>query len=185
MKIKRKIRKISAFFFFASLILIVFLIYPAIKSIKNGSAEIISIKNEASLIMLQSEKMENFREKHKNYEDDFQKISQLFVDSQNPIEFIKFLEESARSSGTNIDVNLISSADGKQENEQRIVFQINAMGSFLSVLKFYEKLESGPYLASIQSSTIKKSEQLADENNNYSQPGVEASFTIEAVVSSR
>lgn len=129
---------------------------------------------------LQIEKIDNFKKKYDNYKENFQKIDQLFIDSQNPVEFIKFLEKSARDYDADININLISHlANNKTENNPSIIFLIKLVSDSSSVLKFSEKLENAPYLISIQNLTIKKPKKLTNENI-YPQSKVEADFTIEA-----
>jgi hypothetical protein len=130
------------------------IIYPAFASIKKGSAEIILKKGEMIALELQSKELDAFKKNYPSYKPNFEKLDDGFVDAQNPIDFIKFLENTAAEAGVAIEINL-SSLQAKKDNIwQGAVLQISTKGYFLDILQFTEKLETGPYLMKVQKLTI-------------------------------
>ena len=182
MKTRNKIYILLIIFTTISLILILFLIYPTLTYINNGSQEILSYKKESILIDLENKELDNFKKKYKEYELNFKKIDQLFVDSKNPVEFVKFLENTAYHSSLKPNVNLLQSSKSGV-----IVFSINVKGDFSSILTFSKKLETGPYLITIQSLSIKKSEAEVEAETDKEKMihQVEANFSIEVIANEK
>lgn len=171
-KNKTKIYTIIALFLLLSIVMIVFLVYPALKDIKKTSKEIVSNREGLKFIEVQNTELENFKKNYKNYEPNLKKIDQLFIDPNNPVSFIKFLEKTALDLNIDPEINLsyqFSQEDLK--NQAKTEFQIFTKGSFSNILRFSEKIENGPYLVKIKSLTMGKSEG----SNNL----VEANFLIE------
>lgn len=178
MKTKCKIYAIPISFFVSGLILTAFFIYPTIKDIGKISENITTAKNESFFINSQSDKMGEFINGRGEYENAFEKISRSFVDPDNPVEFIKFLEESARAAGVEVSIDLISLSSGQAENNSEIiVFQVESKGDFSKILEFSERLEVGPYLVKIRDLLIVKSKQQAEDIGK-----IKVNFTIEAVI---
>ena len=168
MKTKDKIYTIIIIFALIILILSVFLIYPAFKSIKDGSEEILSNKYKAIYINAETIELESFKKNYKNYKPSLDKIDQLFIDSKNPVDFIKFLEKVALDHSINADMNLINFRQETTNNFPFVFFQVSAKGDFPSILKFVEKLETGPYLIRIENLALKKSKQEITEDEGIS-----------------
>ena len=172
--LENKIYIIITIFILVSLILILFLIYPVLRDIKNGSKEILLNKSKLISINKQNSGLSDFKKKYDNYVYNLEKVDQSFVDSKDPVSFIKFLEKTANDSGINTDIKLdISLLDKGFNNWPVVISNISATGEFLNILKFSEKLDKSPYLLRINNVIIKKSSQDLT---------VDASFLIEAIV---
>lgn len=171
----------SAMFALTALILIVFLIYPTLIDIKNGSNEILSDREKVVLIQEEFGELYDFKERYQEYKINLEKIEKMFVDSKNYIDFIRFLEDIAFDSGVETDISLVSdSKDKKNNNSSATFFRISAKGDFLNILKFSEKLETGPYLIKIYNLTIKESKQSIALVNDLSDK-LDANFLIEVI----
>ncbi len=156
-----------------ALVLIVFLIYPVLRYIKNSSKEILLDKSKVISINEQNRELDDFKKKYNNYVYNLEKVGQLFVDSKDPVSFIKFLEKTAIDSGINADVKLDISLLNKGFNNWPVVISnIFVTGEFLNMLKFSEKLDTSPYLMRIKNVIIKKSPQGST---------VDANFLVEAI----
>lgn len=175
---KNKIYITLGVFTALSLILIVFFVHPSLKTIKQGYKEILADRNSEASFSMQNAELDNFKEKYEEYEPHLEEIAQSYVDEKNPVDFIKFLEAVARDSGVTAEVNIISSPDQKEKTLGFVNFQIFAEGSFLDILAFSEKLETGQYLVSIKNLTIKKPGR---DNPAQNSSGVEGNFSITAV----
>jgi len=178
MRTQNKIHTILIIFVFTTLLLIVFLVYPTLKSIKNGSEEILSDRSRDVFINSEIREVDNFKKKYKDYKSNLEKIDKLLVDSKNPVDFIEFLEKIASDFNVITDINFVPSKEKDANNGSLVIFQISAKGDFLNILRFIEKLETGPYLIEIQNLTIKKSEKEIDKEKNISNR-IDANFLIE------
>ncbi len=176
-----KVYSISIIFGAVSLLLVAFLIYPALSDIQKISDDILRDKNSAALITAEAGDLDNFNKNYPSYEANLKKIDQLFVDSDNPIEFIKFLENTADASGVAADINLSSNAPSRAAiASPTTVFQIRATGEFSKMLKFANRLETRDYLIKIQNISLTRSFVQAVDGKAVAK-GVDANFIIEAV----
>lgn len=142
------------------LVLIVFLIYPVLRDIKNISEEILLYRNKVISIGDQNREFDNFKKRYDNYGSNLEKVAQLFVNSKDPVNFIKFLEKTAYDSGISTDIKLDISLLNKGFNNWPVaISNIFVTGEFLNILKFSEKLDTSLYLMRIKNVTIKRSQQ--------------------------
>ena len=89
-------------------------------------------------------------------EDSFEKITNVFVDAETPIGFIRFVEEIA--SATNLEVK-ITPGLARQKHKvpwPAMDFQLASKSTYPTFLRFLEKLENGPYLVSIKNTTMNR-----------------------------
>jgi hypothetical protein len=177
--LKNKIYTISIVFGLTIIILIIFFVLPSLKEIKENSKDLLLGKNNLAFLEAQVNEIENFKKNYNDYQPNLEKIDQLFVDSKNPVDFIKFLEKTASDFEIESEISLLSLPQGKEQDT--VIFQIFSKGDFSKILKFSEKLENGPYLIKIQNLTIKKSEK-EKVSKEYSPGEVEAIFLIKAFV---
>jgi hypothetical protein len=137
---------ISLFFF-------AFLIPKFLKEIRADSQELISFKNELASSQKETEIFEKLAKVYQNYQPNFSKIDQIFIDPKLPIEFLDFLEKNASYFQLKYE---ISPLVGKETEPPTLLFQISVSGSFSNFLKFLEKLENAPYLIDVLNLNVKK-----------------------------
>lgn len=181
MKNKNTIYSTLAIFLIVSFLLVAFLIYPTFKDITAASGEISSSKDTITFLYTQSAELGNFKKKYKDYDTHLKKIDELFIDSKDPVDFIKFLEKTAFDTNINLDINLTSNPkNGAASNAASSLFQIYAKGDFLNILRFSEKLETGPYLVKINNIAIS---ELAQDNGKEKKSSniTGANFLIEVL----
>ena len=127
--------------------------------------------------------MENFKNNYESYKENLERIDTVFVNSKNPVDFIKFLERPAEDSPPKSEI-FLSAANVSKGNKNTaspfISFQIVTDGSFSNTIKFSEKLETGPYLLKIQNLTVKKSEEISSKKS--STQNIRATFLINVFV---
>ena len=137
--------------------LVLFLVLPLLTEIKNGSKNLLSKKNNTAVLQAQSNEIENFKKEYRNYKTNLEIMDQLFIDPQNPVDFIKFLENTANDTGIKIEISLAPIS--QQKNEKFITLQLFSSDNFIKIMNFTEKLENGPYLVEIKNVAIKNSPQ--------------------------
>ena len=178
MDLRKKIYISSTIFGIICILLIVFAIYPVFREIKRSSEEFLSEKK--NLILL-SEEIKDLQESKKLYEVhqlSLEKINELFIDPEIPIEFIRFLEKNATDSQLLIEISPLPTTVPKKGGElwSNLFFQISTKGSFPNFLRFLEKLENGPYLIEVINLNLKRSVEKKTEEVSAS--GINAVFSI-------
>lgn len=156
MTVIKKIYLASFLFFLLVILLIVFLIYPLFKEIKKNSEELILEKNKIIFLAKERENLKKMGEIFKTYKSDLEKIENLFIDPEVPIEFISFLEKISRDSGALIKISPTPLKKFEKDPWPSIIFLIDLKSSFPNFLKFLEKLESSIYLVEIQNLNISR-----------------------------
>ncbi len=154
MNSKKKIIIICVISGFASLALIFFVIFPMIGEIKKDFDEFAFMKIKLS---------EDGRESSSSLKDfydlikpDFEKIDNLFIESEAPVELIEFWEKIAQDSKVSIDISAINFKKEEAGLWSYIDFRMNLKGDFPDILRFVEKIETGLYLAEITNLSIEK-----------------------------
>src|SRR3989339_799098 len=132
--------------------LVLFFIYPALKEIYDKSREFVSEKQKSLIIAKEIEDTEAFKQKYQEYRENLDKIDGLFIDVQNPVEFIKFLENTAEETSVRLEISSPSFVSNVES--PLIIFKMSSYGDFLDNLSFIKKLEAGPYLIKIQNLDI-------------------------------
>lgn len=156
MEPKKKIIIISIISGLIILILVIFVIYPLFKRIKGNSEELVATRRNLVLFQSKTGSLEQIKKTYEELESSFKKIEGFFVDPEIPIDFIKFLEKTARESKILIDISPVSPKTSEDEPWKSIGFQLTLTGPSPKFLKFLDKIETGPYLIGIQNLTVKK-----------------------------
>jgi hypothetical protein len=164
-------KKNSAIFFIFALIIAALIIlgaWPLKDGIKKDSEDFVSAKNEVSTFESQINEIENFKNSYETYKGNLEKMDQLFVDSENPVGFIKFLENAASDSNINLQISILPYSGNEEPSLSFIFFQLFPKGKFDDILSFINKVEFGSYLVEINSLTIenqKENSSIKKDNN--------------------
>ena len=182
----KKIYLSIAMFGIISTLLVVFVMWPLFKEIKAISQNLFLKKNKIVYLSEERENIKKIENLYKTYQSDLDRIENLFVDPEVPIEFIGFLEKSATDSQIKLEISSMTRAAAKGENEataslttraaakggdeqssattkkteqepwQSLSAQLLVTGSFSNFSKFLHKLENGPYLIEVLDLNTKK-----------------------------
>ena len=155
----KKIIVVSIIFGIIVIILFCFVIYPLLSGVKKNSQEFILAKKEMVSFKIETEEFEQSKEIYRGLETDLEKIDELFVNPDVPIDLIKFWRETAKDSGLLIDISPTSLRAEETVLWDSIGFRLTLIGSFPDFLKFLEKIETAPYLIEIQNLSAKNSKQ--------------------------
>jgi len=156
----KKITVISIIFGIAAIILLCFVIYPLLSGVKKNSQELILAKREFVSFKTKNEEFEQSKEVYRSLKTDLEKIDELFINSDVPVDLIKFWRETAKNSGLLIDISPTSVEASETVLWDYIGFRLSLIGSFSDFLKFLEKIETAPYLIEIQNLSAKNSKQF-------------------------
>lgn len=163
MKNKNKIRLFLSFFIILNIVIVLFLLLPLFKNLKENSNNLINTRNEEFLFDGQINKLNEFKQNRDMYKNNFQKLEQILVDSKNPIYLIESIENMAKESNVLLDITLMSNLNKKLESDYwpSLFLQINSLGDLANTMKFLAKLENSSYLISVQNLKLSKNESTA------------------------
>ena len=163
MKNNNKIYIISSIFILILLCLVAFFAWPIFKDIEKNSDDLVFAKNNLANLGTQINETNSFKKNYESYRENLDRISQLFVDPKNPVDFIEFLENTALSSKVTSQISLPPTSSVPQ---QFVMMQVTCKGSFSSILSLIKKIESGPYLIEIENLTIQNPDQGSQDKKD-------------------
>ena len=136
------------------LFLVLFAVCPLFKEIKKNSESFILTKKELTSLEVQSKNLGEFKKIYQENLQNIEKIDNLFINSQVPIDFIGFLEKISQDSNVSIKISLLASKE--RDIWPSSQFQILSTGSFNNFSKFLEKIETASYLIEIKNISINR-----------------------------
>jgi len=149
MNIKKKIILTLIILTAAVFAIIFFAAYPIFSSIKKESQDIVYQK---SRLLATEDKVKNFDKllaAHQKHQEYFKKINSLFINPQEPIGFIEFLETEAAASKISINISLQPLRSLAGDPWPSVNFQLTTEGAPQNFFKFLERMGSSPYLIEI------------------------------------
>jgi len=156
----KKIITISVVFGIIIVILFSFVICPLLNGVKKNSQELILAKKELVSFKTKTEEFEQSKKVYGSLETDLEKIDELFINPDVPIDLIRFWRKTAKDSGLLIDISPTSLGVKETVLWDSIGFRLSLIGPFSNFLKFLEKIETAPYLIEIQNLSAKTSKQF-------------------------
>ena len=191
MELKRQITIILSGSLLAVLVLTFIFVFFFLKGIRQASADLVNIKKELVLFQAKLSGEEDLKENYQKIEPDLEKIENSFVNSEVPVDLIKFWEQTAMNSGVYINIAPISSsADDKDKKYvwDYMNFRLSLFGSFSNLLRFLERIEAGPYLIEIKDLSIQKlndSDLVSKEYPGLSANDIRAILTLKVFTASK
>lgn len=167
MSTKTKIRILSAILIIAVFSSVFFLIYPLFNDIKKSSSGVLEQKQKLLLLESKVENLEKFKNRYVEIEPDFKKTEGLFIKADLPVDFIRFLEKTAKDSNLSTKISLSPSQQAAGEPWQISPFQIAINGSFLNFLGFLEKLQNSQYLIDMQDLSVSSQQSGVSANISF------------------
>jgi|SRR3989344_3099377 len=138
--------------------LIFFMIYPIFQSVRNHSEEFVAIQKKILLIDQQNKEVVDFKKKYDTYKASLENLQTLFVNSQNPVDFIEFIEKTAKEEGiSDLNTTIVSNPVTSKTAQAVLTFRVSFTANFSNIVRFVEKMEKGNYLARVRQLGIKQS----------------------------
>lgn len=156
MKITKKIAISLVIFGAIFLAFTAFIIHPLFNQLQKESVNLVLRKNRLAELEAQAKNLQKFQETRKIYQANLEKIDGLFVDSTKPIGFIEFLEKEAIASQLSIEIAPLTSKEMKDDVWPHMDFQLTLVGFFPDFLRFFEKVESSPYLIEVSNLNLRR-----------------------------
>ena len=155
----KKIYLSIAMFGIISTLLVVFVMWPLFKEIKAISQNLFLKKNKIVYLSEERENIKKIENLYKTYQSDLDRIENLFVDPEVPIEFIGFLEKSATDSQIKLEISSMTRAAAKGENEATASLTTRAAARGGDVDEGFGFISAFASLGEQSSATTKKTEQ--------------------------
>jgi hypothetical protein len=177
MTTRNKIIFLSISFSIIFLLIFIFLILPTVREIRRISKEIFQTKLKFEETIRRQEEIERFKKISKEIKDNFLKFNSSFVNKEIPIDFVEFLEKTARYLEIQSQISILGSS------KENLSFQISGVGFTENVFRFIEKIENSNYfiqLERIKLSKLEESELKVEELKKFSKNGLkfEISFSV-------
>lgn len=176
MAIKKDIYIIILASFLLSLFLTLFFVCPLLKEIKQSSKTIISQKNSVFALKNKYDYAADFLSKSETYESNLEKMDRMFIDSQNPVVFIEFLEKTASES--EVEVKISTPSFLHEGPLSYAVLQLSCFGDFPKILRFVNALEMDSYLIDVKTLNIGNYKESQEAKNTAEK--IKASLLIKA-----
>lgn len=181
MSYKKKIYISAIIFFGLSLALIIFVIYPLFLEIKKISQDFSDQRQKLLTFEKKAENLEKFKIIFPEISSGLEKMDNLFINPEVPVDFIRFLEKISQD--FQLSLKILPGPPLKIEKDPwpSLSFQLSLAGSFPNFSKFLEKLESSPYLIEIQNLTISRLEEnelKSKEFEKFSLGDVKANLSL-------
>lgn len=125
--------------------MIVFIMYPAIKTISSINLEISQERNDLKKRDSLGINVKQTRDDLTKIKESFNKLDNIFIKKNHELEFITQLENAATASGVAIDINSDFTGQKVSSSVRQIPLQINISGSFDKSVAFLNQLETMPY----------------------------------------
>lgn len=158
---RRTLLILILFFAFVSFFL-AFAIFPLLKSIAKTTEVLQTQKQKFTELEASQKALEDFRKFKVANQDQFSKLKSFLVDTENPSSFFAFLENLADSQGFQLRIVPQEPKTIPGDLWPSIDFQVSSHTSFPKLFAFLEKLETGPYLLSIQNLQVTEKEGEVD-----------------------
>lgn len=176
---KNKIQIIIAVIGALIILTLIFIVYRFLFDIKNNSQKLISQNMELVGLNSKIKNLEESKDVYKDIEDISNKIDQLFINSDMPVDFITFLEKTANecyiSNPNNRGFSYGTTGKNPEDPWTSTSFQINLIGPFNNVMRFLDKIENGPYLIQVQNLNLNK---LGQGSSTSTATNFKADFSI-------
>jgi hypothetical protein len=143
-------------------------VYPIFKGVTKDHEEM--LKQRYELLQMNEEKklLHNFESISLQYEQEFLRIQDLFVDRETPVSFFRFLDQAAVKFGLDIEKAPDNPAQKEGDVWPSLEVRIVGSGLYSNFLAFLQTIENAPYVMEIQTLNITKSQQgLAEENVTF------------------
>jgi len=121
-------------------------IFPLIKKIKKQSKDLFFQKRILEETLKKIESWEEFKKNYPLYRKNLEKINQGFVNPEEPIDFLEFLEKEGASHNLKLEISPVSFQEKTKGFLETVGFRISSTGDYQQCLKFLEKLETSRYL---------------------------------------
>jgi len=172
---KKKMIIISALSVVLISVLALFVVLPLLRGVDRELTKLMELRKESSFLGKNVQVSSRIEDRYEKIKSDLDRMDNIFVDSQSPVDLIEFWEKTAEGYNLSISISPFSLRKNKNDLWDSIGFQLSLAGSFSGFSKFLEKLETSYYLIDIQSLTINR---VGENKDNEKSKGEEEKILL-------
>ncbi len=131
-----------------------FVVWPQIKGVVDDANALAQQKQEKNTFLAEQRNLAYFTACSRQHQPELQEFTSLFVDPNNPVEFLVFMETIAKESQLGAKIIPGNPQKVKGDFWPSIGFQVSVQAPFSQIRSFLQKLEYGPYALEMQNATI-------------------------------
>jgi hypothetical protein len=146
----------SLFVIFFGIIFAVFVCFILFTGIQENSQDYVAQRKAIANLEANFENKKNLKNVFQDYELNFQKFQNFFIEQDAPIDFFEFLEDKAEHCSLLIEISSSSVKESKEEKNRYLNLQITLKGDEQNFLRFLEQIENSDYLIEVVSLNLKK-----------------------------
>lgn len=148
--LKTKKYYIGFIFVLLSLGLIFGLIFPLFNQVRKNITQ--AFLQEQTIAQAEERRLEikNLKKDYQKVQPDLEKMKGLFIDFQEPLNFVKFLEEIAATSDVNITIAFLKRTEKDEDLWPSLSFRVSFESSFENFMMFLDQIESSLFLIEIE-----------------------------------
>lgn len=178
MKSKQKIIIALLSFAVCSVIFLGALVYPVFHGVLGDYTKVLAYKREILQLEEDARSAREFETLSAQYAKDLERIEELFVDSETPIAFFRFLDEAAAA--LNVQIQKAPGPVQQINEDHWPSFDVRLAGGGLypSVMALLQKIENAPYLLEVGTLTISSKKGLSSEQGPPAGGQVEFSLSL-------
>lgn len=154
MKSKQKIIIALVFFGVCSVVFLGVFIYPVFQGVLEDNQKMLAHKKEILQLQEDTKSSREFEMLSGQYAKELVRLEELFVDSETPIAFFRFLDETAVLFTLQIEKAPGSVQQLKEDHWPSFDVHLTGEGLYPNVMAFLEKIENAPYLLEVKVLTI-------------------------------
>lgn len=178
MKAKQKISIALISFAVCSLIFLGGLVYPVFHGVMGDYGKVLDYKREILQLEEDAKNTREFEMLSGQYAKEFERQEELFVDSETPIAFFRFLDETAAEFNLKIQKAPSPVQQFAQDRWPSFEVRLAGGGGYPDVMAFLQKIENAPYLLEAQTLTISAKRGFSSEQSPVAAGQVDFSLSL-------
>lgn len=175
MKAKRKILIANAFFAVSAMLLLAFVAYPMFQGVLTDYEKVLTHQSETLQLKEDKKNSREFEIISSQYAGEFAQLKDLLVDSETPIMFFRFLDDTAASLGLRIEKAPSSVQSVQGDRWPSFDMRLTGEGLYPDFMTFLQKIENAPYLLEVKTLTLSAKRTSEDQQ---SQGEIEFSLSL-------
>jgi hypothetical protein len=154
MDIKKKIYILSGIISIIFLAVVFWFVPFLIGQIRQASSDFIRLQSDLITIQKTQNDVEHQKKEYQAIKPEIERNTNVFLEKSKAISFIIALEEIARQSGNQTEIQVMD-----QSSKESIVFQVSLWGGFVNLIKFMSYLDNLTYLNQVEVVKIQRINQ--------------------------
>ena len=163
MRAKQKLIVATLSFGTFSMLFLGVILYPVFQGVARDHKEVLAHKRELLQLRSDQESSNEFGKIVEQYTGEFQRMGNLFVDSDTPIALFRFLDEAAASFGLRTEKALGSLQLLQGDRWPSLEVRLAGEGPYPDIMAFLQKIENAPYLLEVK--TLNMSQKRGGQQN--------------------